>query len=77
MTFWSRWLISGIVGLAVHLKKGNISTWEIRYDWASFSGVRATTGELATIACVIQTLYINGRFVNKIHMGEGFAHLMQ
>ena len=39
-------------------KKGiYISTWEIRYDSASFS-VRATTGEYATIASVIQTLYI-------------------
>ena len=44
--------------------------------------VRVTTGGFATIAINIQTLYINffyqhGRFVNKVHMGEGFAHLMQ
>ena len=40
----------------------------------------ALTGEFATIAVIIKTLYINffyqhDRFVNKIHKDEGFAHL--
>ena len=52
------------------------------YDLAFFSVVRAATGEFATIASVIQTLYIYffyqyGRFVNKIYMSEEFAHFMQ
>ena len=39
-------------------------------------------GGFATISVGIKTLYINffyqhGRFVNMIHMGEGFAHFMR
>ena len=46
------------------------------------SVVRATTGVLATISncypdALYKLFYQHGRLVNKIHMGEGFAHFMQ
>ena len=42
-----------------------------------FSVVSATSGEFTTIAVVYQLFYQHGRFVNRVHMGEGFAHFMQ